>query len=124
MKKLIALFTLVLFSISAYAADLYLICQILPAKVKEAKESDSVDALYTIIDGGTNIAVGSSTKKFPLMTSDQKYEWQWAVERNGTTLTMREEINRVTGEYSAYIDGPKGPLHVSNGTCRKAEQKL
>lgn len=111
-------------SMSAQAADIYVTCKVYPAMVKEPKETDAIDGIYSITDGGTSIKIGSNERGLPLNTSEQKYEWQWTAERNGTTLTMREEINRVTGQYAMYIDGPKGTIHAGKGTCRKAEPML
>lgn len=124
MMKFLAICAMFSASLNADAADVYLACKAYPAMVREPKESDAIDGIYAITDGGANIKIGTSERKLPLSTSDLKYEWQWTADHSGTTLTMREEINRVTGQYAMYIDGPMGSMHASKGSCRKAEPKL
>lgn len=124
MKKYIALSFVFGLTASAEAADVYISCTVLPAMVKGATESDAIEGMYKIVDGETKVKIGTGERTLPLSTSDRKYEWQWTVTRDNTKLTVREEINRVTGKYAMYIDGPKGTMHASTGSCSKAEPKL
>ena len=123
MQKLIALVVLFVAS-SAEAADVHLLCKLFPAQLTEPKESEAIEGVYTISHDGATVKIGTSERRVPLVPSDQKYEWQWSADHNGAKLTMREEINRLTGHYSMFIDGPKGTMHVTKGTCRKAEPKF
>lgn len=124
MKKYIAMSFVFALMASAEAADVFISCKVVPAMVKDAKESDAIEGLYTIVDGGTKVKIGTSDRTLPLSTNGRKYEWQWTATRDGTKLTVREEINRVTGQYAMYIDGPRGSMHASSGVCSKAEPKL
>lgn len=124
MKPLVFVLLLSL-PIQCLATPFILDCTAFSAQDKERNPADSLRASIRVDLLNKRVRYTGWTEDKPLLETEEMLSWSYTLpKQNGLELTLVENVNRSTGEYTSWLTGPKGIIPFSVGTCEKATTKF
>lgn len=123
--KLIILGLLLCISTQCFSAPFILDCTLFSVNDEERNPANSIRASIRVDLLNKAVRYLDWTEDKPLLETEEKLSWNYTLpNRDKLELTMVENVNRSTGEYSSWLIGPKGIVPFSVGSCEKAATKF